>query len=332
MCHRTSVTLPHPPARSALRRAGFTLIEILVVMGIIVLLIALALPAFNFMTGARSIEASSNQLAAALGIARADAIGIQDDRGVVVYHNAASGRDDVAEVRLKSYPFSDFSAGSTGPGGTTVSYELGQYVRYPTGSSGKSYVCIQAYVDSGANTPNNDATHWRVMQSAQKLATGDKVLEFVLNHEYASLPTGISVRGLGNTVIYTDSVSGNPASSRYFNPAVCMFDATGQIVLDNFFILYEGLLGDRLGAANGNMGDDPVSPHMTFNTTWPLGYDATLNKSIDLQSQLGFVFSDTEIFKNVAAGFTPAGQDAWLDQNATPVMVNRYNGTLVKGE
>src|SRR6185312_1033231 len=72
---------------------GFSLIELLVVMGIIILLTALALPAFNFISGSRSVEAASNQLSAILGIARQDAIGIQQDRGVVVFHDASTGND-----------------------------------------------------------------------------------------------------------------------------------------------------------------------------------------------------------------------------------------------
>ena len=29
---------------------------------------------------------------------------------------------------------------------------------------------------------------------------------------------------------------------------------------------------------------------------------------------------------------TPADEEQWLDVNATPLLINRYNGTLVRGE
>jgi len=51
-----------------------------------------------------------------------------------------------------------------------------------------------------------------------------------------------------------------------------------------------------------------------------------------LRSQIGMVLFDAETFRNATNGFTSAQTDDWLDANAAPVMINRYNGTLVKGE
>src|SRR5882672_1448171 len=66
-------------------RQGFTLTEILIVVGLIVLMLAMALPAFNFITGGRSVDAAQNNVAAFLARARTEAIGLQETRGVMFF-------------------------------------------------------------------------------------------------------------------------------------------------------------------------------------------------------------------------------------------------------
>ena len=71
-------------------RCAFTLTEILIVIGLIVLLLALAMPAFNFITGGRSIDGALNQISAFIGRARAEAIGLQEMRGVMFFVDPAT--------------------------------------------------------------------------------------------------------------------------------------------------------------------------------------------------------------------------------------------------
>ena len=72
--------------------AGFTLPELLVVMGIIIIFIALAIPALNVMNGSRSIAAGENNLSAVLVRAREEAIGLQQIRGLVFTLDPGSDR------------------------------------------------------------------------------------------------------------------------------------------------------------------------------------------------------------------------------------------------
>lgn len=67
-----------------------------------------------------------------------------------------------------------------------------------------------------------------------------------------------------------------------------------------------------------------------------------------LRSALGFVLVEQERFNNaggslidsqidsatagVYANGPESREEAWLDENATPLLINRYNGTLVKGQ
>jgi Tfp pilus assembly protein FimT len=79
-------------------RIGFTLTEMVVVIGIIVLVVALSLPAFNFITGSRSIESAQNQISAIIGRARANAIGLQKVYGVFFFIDPGTDRVNVAMI------------------------------------------------------------------------------------------------------------------------------------------------------------------------------------------------------------------------------------------
>src|ERR1700730_12319586 len=65
------------------RGSGFSLIELMVVVGIIVLIAAAAMPAFRFITGARSTDSAAN-IASAM-VARARNQALTDHRGSGVF-------------------------------------------------------------------------------------------------------------------------------------------------------------------------------------------------------------------------------------------------------
>jgi hypothetical protein len=60
-------------------------------------------------------------------------------------------------------------------------------------------------------------------------------------------------------------------------------------------------------------------------------------------SALGFVLFDEATFKNngsiddsqfTGVGYAAGeqGEESWIDENSTPILVNRYNGTLIRAE
>src|SRR4051812_33729001 len=104
VCCLESSSLPpclRPPMPACLHRPhAFTLTEILVVLGVIVLMLAMAIPAFNFIAGGRSVEGATNQISAFLARARADAVGLQEVRGVMFYLDPATDRPTLAQVKL----------------------------------------------------------------------------------------------------------------------------------------------------------------------------------------------------------------------------------------
>jgi Tfp pilus assembly protein FimT len=72
--------------------------ELLVVIGIMVLIVTLAIPAFSVITGNRSIDATQNQLQAIIGRARQEALGLQDYRGVLLFTDPNTGRICAVQV------------------------------------------------------------------------------------------------------------------------------------------------------------------------------------------------------------------------------------------
>src|SRR3954468_21333002 len=101
---------PHARDKSRPRRFGrrlrraFTLTEILIVISLIVLMLGLAVPAFNLIRGGRSTDAAENQGAAMISHSRSDAIGLQQLHGVLFFIDPATDRVNVAEVTATDYP------------------------------------------------------------------------------------------------------------------------------------------------------------------------------------------------------------------------------------
>lgn len=84
--------------RPAFGRTAFTLTELLIVIGLILLVVTMAVPAFNVITGGRSIDSAQNQASAMLARARTEAMGLQEPRGVVIFPDPNTGRIGMTQV------------------------------------------------------------------------------------------------------------------------------------------------------------------------------------------------------------------------------------------
>ena len=80
-------------------RSGFSLTEILIVIALIVLILAMSMPAFNFITGSRSADTATNQISAMLARARTEAVGLQEIRGVLFYLDPKTDREMMVLVQ-----------------------------------------------------------------------------------------------------------------------------------------------------------------------------------------------------------------------------------------
>jgi prepilin-type N-terminal cleavage/methylation domain-containing protein len=306
--------IPHPSSFSS---RAFTLIELLVVIGILVLMLLIALPAVNFITGSRSAESATNVIGALLGSARAQAIARQSNVGVIFYWDK-NKEQTVAGICSTAQPWDG-----------TTSYVGGDVVQDP---NGRYYFCNFPIV--GGGNPASNTTSWAV---ANGYAADMPVL--LDGFDVQTLPKGVGLQGVRNTVN-----AAGPPTDRYITTACVMFDGEGRLSFTNYG-LFLGISApsnnppinySRLGAslqmflANGN----PV-----YN----------IPSNVLLSCQAGFAVYDHQTFKD--AGYDerhfvtgeltqystnqPGDEksaETWIDNNSTFLLINRYNGTLLKSE
>lgn len=277
---------------------GFTLTEVLIVIGIIVLVIALAVPALSWISGSRSVDGAENNLSAMLGRARNDAIALQIPTGVMFFIDDATRGVMMAEV-------------------------------YDT---------------------------------RENPAPGDRqvYLELVGDRDFIALPKGVSAQVIDNAV-----VAGTPATRSddgYIGynlfPAtgtptmryggVIMFDASGRLYNPTYGFDFT----TTTGAANRMAQLFYANPNLTAAPA-PAFFDhGPATGALVPAAGYGVALFDRETFNNssgagdedtanrdfqipAAPALTPAQEQAeetWIDQNSVPLLINRYNGTLVRGE
>jgi Tfp pilus assembly protein FimT len=85
---------------------AFTLTEMLVVIGIIILVAVSAVPSFNYLTGSRSLEAAQNTIAAALSRARQQALYEGKPIGLAIWLDTTTGRYTTGLVQFDTTPAS----------------------------------------------------------------------------------------------------------------------------------------------------------------------------------------------------------------------------------
>jgi hypothetical protein len=173
-------------------------------------------------------------------------------------------------------------------------------------------------------------------------------IDKTLDSDAEPLPMGVGVKLVNDW----GAASGGTiqASDGYVSIGVIMFDKNGQLTSQEFSISAYGFIG-----ATNQMNQLPGTPNnypiWTANNTAPSSETSpTYAMAPGVQSQFGLVLFQRDAYQS--QGFTNADPtytstsntsystgspsekqaDTWLDQNATPLLINRYNGTLVKGE
>jgi prepilin-type N-terminal cleavage/methylation domain-containing protein len=305
--------IPHPSSFSS---RAFTLIELLVVIGILVLMLLIALPAVNFITGSRSAESATNVIGALLGSARAQAIARQSNVGVIFYWDK-NKEQTVAGLCSTAQPYDG-----------TTSYVFGDVVQF----NNIYYFCIAPNGIIGAS-PTASTTNWSV---ANGYAADMPVL--LDGYDVQTLPKGVGLQGVRNTVN-----AGGPPTDRYITTACVMFDGEGRLSFNNYGLF----LGVRPTTGTGiNYSRLGASVQMFFANGNPV-YNIPSN--VLLSCQAGFAVYDHQTFKD--AGYDerhfvtgeltqystnqPGDEksaETWIDNNSTFLLINRYNGTLLKSE
>lgn len=382
-----------PCLRGGFRR-GFTLIEILVVTGIIVLVAVLAVPAFNVMTGSRSIEAATGTVSAMLGRVRTEALFRQHPVGLAVFNDATRQRTTLAIVAF---------AGDT-PWAAGVRYERGDlvYVDEVVGSGASAtpvrnyFLCYQPHL-SDPNVADDAAPSVTTYLSSPRWAIAhdpatsaatvnrpnqpdttatpnrrypmDRYVSVIPGTEMISLPPGIAGQVLNNA--RTTAAGTGAATDRYVSAGILFFGGDGKLLAgpeSQWGTLYNpaddatnnpltttALRSTRLGlmiqfnkdytsGATTNL-DPGVTNGLTPPTfirgattdllTGGLGvmlydraaYAAQSFPRFDAQTR-GEAF--TAVPGNAESSKTYQEADDWLDANGTLLLINRFNGTLLR--
>jgi prepilin-type N-terminal cleavage/methylation domain-containing protein len=294
---------------SARRRShdGFTLTEMLIVIGIIVLVVAIAVPSFRALTGGKSTEAAHNQLSAILGRARMDAMGVQETRGIMFFRDPESQR--VGAVFVRAVP----------PPVDATPVAVGQ--RAP-----------EVYLDL---VPDRDP-------QLLPVGVGLQVLD-----DTAGAAAGTRDRYIGMNTAGSDSPNTlGPTAVPY--GGVILFDGLGRLVSLPYALRIHV---DPNGAAATPPGGTPTEMgRFLYADLNMAGVSAAAQQSLvqspTPRSQFGFVVYDQDGFASqeftdtdpqvmntpFVIGEVEDNEEKWLDNNATPQLVNRYNGTLLRGE
>lgn len=90
------------PFGSAPRGRGFTAPELLIVISIIILILATAIPMMNVLSGSKSLDAAQNAVSAMLQRARSRAVALQERRGVYFFRDQQNQK--MAMVIVKVVP------------------------------------------------------------------------------------------------------------------------------------------------------------------------------------------------------------------------------------
>jgi hypothetical protein len=330
--------------------------EILIVIALIVLIIALAVPAFNLITGTRSVDAGENLVSAMLSRARALAmdpempaqVGVaffldpDTDRTAMVFVAEETSNDDTAAepAGMDQYKaWSQFQA----DGATATSYKKGQivYRLALNPAAGRStvqkFMCSNDHASSASSGP--PGANWTPLGT-----TGtNPAIDAMSGGELQYLPAGVGAQ-LINDPQPEGTVLAAALRERYVRTGLIMFDRQGAVVHRAYTISAvdvdgNGIPDNRLAEMLGrNVGAANSIPAAAGNPTY---------------TQLGVVLYDLQTFRNLfgkdadatdpindggaseqpdAVDTQVRAEEKWLDQNSLQLLINRYNGTLVRGE
>jgi len=329
--------------QSAIRfRRGFTLIEMITVLTIILIVLAIAIPVWNALLGGTNLAAAQNQITAFLANARADAIYNRQTIGVCFFIDPNSQQTAMAEVQVQTLYNSTTKTNTP--------------LFTPNGCPNNGSVYSLEYVNNAdPNTPGN----------------------FIFYRDIVLLPKGVGVALNNNTYTYNQYGVWNPTANptppldRYLRTDVIMFNPDGSLASIPFGIpvneTFPGAASSVLNLLCQRIGL-PSSSSYDFGSNVPITAGST-PPTFPLISSVGLVVFDSDTYLNQHANSTskvPANnppdqftnwdmnyslpnstisspptaaqaadkflEESWIDQNGTAYLVSPFNGSLIRAK
>lgn len=274
------------------RRSGFSLTEILIVIALIVLILAMALPAFNFITGSRSTEAATNLIGAMLARARTEAVGVQEYRGIMFYVDPATDRQMLTLVKESPSP-------TAMP--ATIDLYLdasdSDHIPLPKGV-GVQVIRTNGVVNASGQRQNDGYAGFNFINLAASEKTTTMVGGVILFDGYGRLAT---VRYAFRMVEIGSSPAKATAMTNLIAPTFSLASDSPQVGYSSlgFALFDEAAIKDYMGKSAFDYRIDPAYDQRPYLPPGP---------------------------------GTETDEENWIDNNADLTMINRYNGTLVKGQ
>jgi type II secretory pathway pseudopilin PulG len=303
-------------------------VELLVVVVIILLMLGLAIPVLHVITGSQSEAGAANIIASMLGRARSDAIGLQKPIGVAFIYNPSTQIQTMAEVEFPTCPawVTGLQVPSLGYVSVTAPSTFVNGAVVP----GLTYYYINS---SGSTTPYTlPAAPGSPSQSSYGglQPVYGPPLEIKVDTDLQALPSGVSVQ----TVCNGTFSNGQRNSDGYLIVGVILFDGQGRLTSLPYSISQYSLLSTSSGVNQSFPGVTGVGV---------LNYAGRLVQ-YGVPSQFGLVLYQRNAFVSqnfptadpsyfgTSYGSDQQAEEVWLDENATPLLINRYTGTLIRAE
>jgi prepilin-type N-terminal cleavage/methylation domain-containing protein len=214
--------------------AGFTLIELMIVVSVVIIMSAVAIPSFQSIISSRRLQAVAWQMVQDMRTVREDAILYQQDLNVYInYPNSPVAPTDPANKNNRSYLFETFQWGMDQPTQAPGSH----YVPGDTANSHftervlQSGIIITSITSTGfASTQISSKNYWvvcfRCGSDSAFRGEADGITGNPFSQTQRTDPASLTPIGSGNLVITLQ----DPATDRTFNVIV---KGTGEVSMGN---------------------------------------------------------------------------------------------------